>query len=1015
LFYLALSNRPHSRSALAGLLWGGKKEADARRNLRVELSKLRQVLADYLTVTHTEVAFNREHPYHLDVEDLREATRNPLGNVAATKNALTHIRGELLEDLQVYDAPEFETWLTGEQEEIRRLQRGLLQVMVTYHRGAADPAGAVEYAQALVDLEPWREESHRVLMELFAQQGYRAAALAQYEKCRKILSQELGVEPMPETQALAESIRKGLAAVSPSEADLGAIRQVQHNLPVATTTFIGRGEELKKIRELLIDPACRLLTLLGPGGTGKSRLALEAGQDLVINPDPGFLANVTYVSLADAHSEADIISALILSLNIPLSGLDLPKEQLFRFLADRQALLILDNFEHLVGQSGFVLDLLAAAAQVKCLVTSRERLPLMEGWNLDLSGLDVPAEGQLTQAFNYSAVQLFIDRARRLNLGFNLDGEMEGVVRICRLVDGLPLGIELAAGWVRGFSCRQIAQRIQSDLATLQVESPSLPERQRSLVAAFQHSWQLLSKDEQQLFARLSLFHGGFSDEAARAVTGANPRQLLNLVDKSLVRRTVSGRYELHPLLGQLAKARLVEGQLGAGQLTQLQERYADYYVKFLGERRRESGEVLEPESVSEITADLDNIRIAWRQTVAQGPYPYPVEAVDTLARYYQNRCFFKEGATEFEIAAGVAKEGSYTWALLRARQAQFFFRLGRNREAVAIGQAVLPVLEEASDSLEMARCLLYMGNAERDMGEYRTAEEYYSRSASLFSDLNDVLGIAAVENNLGVVNFYLEELEGAIKHFEEALEARRRAGVEDVTLELGNIGLCLGELGRYAEAAGYLEESLALATRLDSRLTIGLSHHNLGNARRNLGQREDSAAHIEAGIRIFRELGSRDALAAALADLASTYLELNRLADAEGALQEGLRLEIELNRPRGIAYKHLGLGNLRLAQENLADAQAEFENVIKIAGTGHGYSLVHNALAGLAIIKAHFGERGLANRVLASIERSDSAGAETLQMIQTWRGKIKPALDGLDGASLLSLEEMVSLLMERA
>jgi DNA-binding SARP family transcriptional activator len=200
LYFLALSERPHSRTALAGLLWGGKRESDGRRNLRVELTKLRRILPGYLVVTHTTVGFDHAQPYRLDVAELRAIAMVPLFNIAHSKRTVALVRGELLEDLQLQDAREFEAWLITEQEECRQLHLSLLQAIIGQCQQSHNFQDALSYSQQLLDMEPWREESHRLVIRLLAQSDQRSAALAQYEKCRQILAQELGVEPSPETR-----------------------------------------------------------------------------------------------------------------------------------------------------------------------------------------------------------------------------------------------------------------------------------------------------------------------------------------------------------------------------------------------------------------------------------------------------------------------------------------------------------------------------------------------------------------------------------------------------------------------------------------------------------------------------------------------------------------------------------------------------------------------------------------------------------------------------------------------
>jgi tetratricopeptide (TPR) repeat protein len=348
-------------------------------------------------------------------------------------------------------------------------------------------------------------------------------------------------------------------------------------------------------------------------------------------------------------------------------------------------------------------------------------------------------------------------------------------------------------------------------------------------------------------------------------------------------------------------------------------------------------------------------------------------------------RGFFAEGQAAFARAAHPFPVTATIWARLAYRQASFAFRLGQNEIARDLGTAALAILEAAGLQRDAAGCQLVLGNAVRDMGDHEAARAAFSRSAALFDQLDDPLGLASASNNLGVVLYYEDDMPGAAACFKDALVARQRAGVEDVMVELGNVGLCYSEMGDYAAAVEYLERSLAMAQRFASPLAAGLAQHNLGNAYRNDGRTALAAENLEASVAAFSQLGARDALAAALADLAAAYRQLACYPEAEAALLEGLELEQALARPRGIAFKYMGLGDLYLAQDQDQRAQQKYDKVLAMTEEEAGITPILNALLGAAVIQTRAGDPTFLPQVLAAIQTHPKANHETKTSAQSW------------------------------
>ncbi len=642
LCYLAVTGRMYQRPALAGLLWGHMPEDKASASLRVALSNLRKLVGPHLLTTRQTAALDRERPYWLDVQALQSGAAN--GGCEQLSAAVELYRGDFMAGFYVHDAPAFEKWVLGQRERLRTLVSRALHSLVTHHIARGEYEASIDFAARTLALEPWREEAHRQMMLLLARAGQRSAALAQYKTCRRFLAQELEVEPSPETAALYERV-KASALARP------------HNLPPEPTPFIGREEELAAISRRLADPGCRLLTVVGVGGIGKSRLAIQTAR-LAAEQVRMFLHGVTFVPLAGVESADLLVSAIANALNFSFHGRKSPERQLLNYLREKEMLLLLDNYEHLLPETTLLVDILRQAPDVKLMATSRERLNLREEWLFDVEGLLCPAndttflgrgslrqhpvglddDGEIERLRTFDALRLFEASARRVQWRFSIAEERQAVVQICRLLQGLPLAIELSAEWLKTLSCNQIVQGIERSLDFLATSLHNVSPRHRSMRAVFEHSWQLLSETERGVLRELSVFRGGFTREAAREVAGASLPVLASLVDKSLLRLSPSGRYELHELLRQYAadKLRRAEKLATMPQARDAaRDRHCEYYAAFIKRQEPDLGGARAVEALAAIETEIENVRAAWRWAVAQARIKEINHSLEGLSRYY--------------------------------------------------------------------------------------------------------------------------------------------------------------------------------------------------------------------------------------------------------------------------------------------------------------------------------------------------------------------------------------------
>ncbi len=943
LAYLALTGRAHARSALAGLLWGESPEKDARRNLRVELSKLRRVVGEVITATHETLAVDLDALW-LDAAEFERLVKTQ-DTPEAVRQALAFYRGDLLDDLAVRDAPLFEEWVLLERERLRQLAIGGLERLVRSGIEGGRYTEGIQDARRLLTLDPWLESAHRNLMWMLARNGDRSSALAQYEACRQVLAQELGVEPVQETTALHEQIKAGVIepaigpdgspAIAETSSERATLTQAPpNNLPAQTTSFVGRDHELSQIKDLLSDPDCRLLTLIGPGGIGKTRLALQAASRLAKPGQRLFQDGVYFVPLADVPVPALTIPAVGEALEISFSGDLLPEEQLANYFRDKRLLLVLDNFEHLVEGGGTLVDFLKAAPGLKILVTSRERIDLYEEWLLDIPGLPYPADADVPDFEGFAAVQLFYQRARRINLGFSIAAEMPAIARICRLAAGMPLAIELAAAWVRGMSCGEIADRLQTNLDSLPATARNLPARQRSLRAAFVYSWDLLQVGEREAFARITVFHGGFTSAAARQVVNIEPQTLLALADKSLLQRTPAGRYEIHALLRAFGEEKS-EGD------TYVREQHARYYAGLIQDR--ESALIRgEPETIQAIQLEIDNLRAAWDWATDRRAYPILEAMLAGLGSYYRIRGLFQDGLDAFSKAQQVLTENlddtvaaPVSHGKLLVWQGEYLDEMGRFREAAACLRRASEVFEAHNASSERAGALVALGFSLSGLGDNEQALPYLIDGLEGLEVDGDTRSMAIALHHLGIVRTQIGERAQGLKDIEKSMDLFRqvgdRRGLSDSMSILGNIYIAIGE---YDRARVLHEECQGIYEEIGDPMGQAHGLHSLSLIAFRQGDYEASQDFSERALAVFSRFGVPYGISKALNNLGEIAWVKGSYERSREYFVEALsvsRAAVSLARHRGTGNVLRGLGRTEVVLGELDQARAHLREALEI------------------------------------------------------------------------------------
>lgn len=652
LLYMAAIQRPLAREVLGELFWPNRTRAQILNRLGVVVFNLRKVIDPdiFEHESRDSLALNPDIPIWLDVHAFEQELRAALPSLddcdpAGLQRALDLYRGDFLEGFSV-DEQDFDNWTLLERE---RLRFGVIQALdhlVDEHARQGDTRAGLDCITRLIQIDSLREKTYRQAMQLLAQTGQRVAALAQYETCKRLLWDELGVAPSQETIDLYTRIRDGETVPAlPVTARLR--RQHQHNLPLQATPFVGRENEVQMLLDRLDDPECRLLTIVGPGGIGKTRLAIEVARHALAR----FADGVFFVPLATVSSSDAAVPAIMsaLGLRVPEGEHDM-LAYLLSELAPKTRLLVLDNADHLAGNLDLLPAILSNAPQVKLLVTSRELLSSRWEWNVALGGLAVPDSPRAESLETYDAVRLFIERARRVQHMFSLADDPAGVIRICRMVEGMPLGIELAAAWLSVMSCEEIAQQI----VDLHASHKSVEARHQSLHALFENTWQRLNERERQRLMKLSVFRGGFTALTAAAVTAISLPELATLVHKSLLSANYrASRYEFHNLLNQFMRQKLA----GHPDVEQhVYDSHAAYFVDFLHAREDALRGGQPQDALAEIRAEIDNVRAAWQHAVDQRHFDWVARCAASLSLFYALDALHHEALTVFEHALDVLK-----------------------------------------------------------------------------------------------------------------------------------------------------------------------------------------------------------------------------------------------------------------------------------------------------------------------------------------------------------------------
>lgn len=696
------------------------------------------------------------------------------------------------------------------------------------------------------------------------------------------------------------------------------------NLPTASLSLVGREVELATLSRLLAEEHCRLLTLAGPGGIGKTRLAIEAAA----RQQSVFADGVFFVPLASVSSTEFLVPAIAKAVKLSFQGSVDMHTMLLNYLRPKQILLVLDNVEHLLDADRVISEILGQAPRIKLLVTSRERLRLQEEWVFGVEGLPVSALELGKEVSDHGAVALFVLCARRANASFQLQpADWPAVVHICQMVEGMPLGIELAAAWTQMLSCQEIADEIERNLDFLATSMRDVPERQRSLRATFDHSWNLLSAMERSALSQLAIFQGSFDRSAGEEIAGADLSLLSALVSKSLVRRTTSGRYDLHQVVRQYALSHLAKDEAAR---TAVHDRHCEFYLTLLRDLEKALKGDDQQSAIRELTEDMDDLRVAWRWAVQREKFEVLGPAVRCFGLLHDIRGLRGEGFSQLELVVRALRNNAVdpvrqsVLGQALGEQGMLRFRMGQYDKAGIVFEESLALLRPLGDPALLSHPLIFYavvlllsGELDRSSSFVEEVLQYAHKSGDTWIEAHGLFA-------LGTKSFLSGQYTAAYEEKYAGLELYRKSGDLHFTgMALNYLVLTLIKLGLYEEAHTCLDESLELCTQIDDRWGIGTAYCHQGLVALAEGELVEAQRLFDKSAKIFTELDARWDHAQTQIFMGDIAVAAGNYAEAHDHFLKTLPLALEVRAMPLVLDILTGLANCQLA---VGDAEKALE-----------------------------------------------------------------------------------------
>ena len=932
LIYLAMESKvAHRRETLVGLLFPDLPDETARTNLRQTLTRLRRAIKDseadppFLLTNRETTQFNQGSRTTFDIRQfdarlqgcerhLRQPATRCADCIARLESAVALYRGPFLDGFFLEDSIDFDDWVIVYRERYQQLAISAFQTISAYYENRGEYATAQKHVERLLEVEPWDESTQRQYLRLLAYQGKRNIALKKYEQFSNRLYTELGVEPTFETVQLRQQI-------------ISMAEERPCNLQQRAQPLIGREEDQALIFEQLINPETRLITLVGHGGIGKTRLATEVGWHTVERRFGQFMHGTFFVSLAGINGKnsntavsSAILTTIAESVGYAFDNRTPQENQLLTYLKEQSLLLIIDNLEHVIESGRHIVNqILQKTTHIKIIITSRERLNLMVEWVHQIEGLPYPSPTEAPdQIEKYGAVQLFVQRAQQSQAAFKLSDDATDpngcsrkvVAQICHHLFGMPLAIELATPLLRLMSCNEVLQEIKNSYETLSSKMHNIPIRHQSIQAVFESSWQLLNESEKKIVVNLSIFQGGFERKAAQQIVGADMQDLSSLHDKSLLMRMMTdsqqGRYQMQEMLQQfsnLKRRNLDESNRNtvllqnASPIDEIAQAHSQYYLDLVGNLYNDLIGHKQIDALTQIGLEIKNIKLAWQVGIREG-HASLMKGMETLTLFFYMRSRLIEGAELFKSAIESLKlstrngmETAVLIAALQARQGWFEFLQGNQNKGIKLLESSLDGLNNHNHEGEDVYPTSYLAAAFQITGNLEKGYELATQGLGLSKTYNN-LYYEAINNNILSQNAYAQgNFDLAREHGQTSLKIERELGNQwSMGFSLTNLGRASYATGDFEQARNQYQESLAIRESLNDIRGQAMCLNYLGDALQAENKLAAANNQYEAAINLFQKINSQTGIASSAIRLGHNALSQKELTSAQHHFQAALR-----------------------------------------------------------------------------------------------------------------------------
>lgn len=902
LTYLGITKQRQSRSVLASILWPNSNHSRSLANLRRTLSSLKAQLDTWLDIDRYAVGLKSDSDIWIDVIDFRnhiaqfkqsEAISDGVEFFAPLVDAVALYRGEFMAGFTLRDSLDFDEWQYYERTELQKDINFALEQLVQSYTTRHEHEQAIAYARQWLEVDRSQEAVHYCLMQLYATVGQRSAALRQYEECKTILHNEFGENPHPTTSALYDEIKHERPISVPTPMSLSFVQSDSriNGIPQHLTPIIGRNREVSKAVELLQSPNCRLLNVVGIGGSGKTRLAVEVAHQSSSNFEHG----AAFIELDEENSTDLVLNTIAKAIGLTFYSGGNFKQQIYDFLREKAMLIVIDNVDQLDEQQ-IINDILEAAPDVKLISTGYHRLGFYQEYILELEGLHYPDMLSDISEIDYPAIQMFEQCAQRHAPFFEAEDHLVSIIKICRLTGGLPLALELAASWISVLSCDSIAKEIEQSLGFLEADIKNLPARHKTVHAFLEISWTLLSSQQRHDLASLSIFRNGFERAAASRIAGISLQTLANLRDRAFLAKFGSDRYRIPELLRRYIAEH--NEQQYVEDKSVISSRHGEYYSGLLHHWEPQLTTSLQSKALQIITEELDNIRMAWSWSLSAQRWDVLSHMIEGLYRFYDTTYLHDEGMNVFQVAIEkIAQDEdrpqhSKLMIKLLIRYGWFCCWCNRMSEAQNAIENARQIATHTGEVQETALALNHLGILRLFMGQFEDTIAYLQDSIDIYEELHDGWGAARALSNRSVALRKLGRTTEAKDNLRRSLALYRKAGdqlgIGHVYNNLGNV--YYGEKN-FEDAQQYYEQSIALKREIyqDFNWGIACTQVNLGKIAQ-LHTHYQKADHILIEcLQTFKQIGHQGRIIECLRYLGNVAHQLNNLLSACEYYQESL------------------------------------------------------------------------------------------------------------------------------